>query len=161
MAIFDFSKYELKLNLEKPNDKNIYLYGDKIKGKVELIIKKPFQSKQLTLMFIKETQIKTKSKLDNKETIDNKKEFLYNDILYINDVNKPNDDFSPKFKSWDFQINLPSSEKEADKTLMQRYFDAFYPAEFKSKYYIQLLYEFSFPTEPKIITKEITIKEKL
>jgi len=159
MPLFDLSRYDLKLEIEKPNDKNIYFFGDKIKGKAELIVKRDLYTNKLTLRLVKESKIKIKSKLDNKETIDNKTEFLYHDIL-----DGPGK-YSPEkpnkiIKEWKFQILIPKQEQYTDNTLMKRFFDAFYPAEITDKYYLELIFDLPWPYDIETIRKEITVKEK-
>ena len=104
MVLFDLSKYDLNLILEKPNDNNVYKIGDKVKGKIELIIKKQFYSKGLTLRLIKESKITIKSKLDNKETTNTKQEFLFNEVLDANNNFMPNNDGLKLCKEWKFQM---------------------------------------------------------
>jgi hypothetical protein len=159
MPLFDLSRYDLKIELEKPNDKEIYFFGDKVKGKIKLTIKRDLYTNKLTLKLVKESKIKIKSKLDNKETIDTKTEFLYNDILdgpskYCPE--KPN----KIIKEWSFQILIPKPSNYSDNTLMKRFFDAFYPAEITDKYYLQLEFDLPWPYDLEIIKKELKVKEK-
>lgn len=159
MALFDLRKYDLQLKVDKPNDKNEYYLGDKVKGKVELEIRKPFIGKNLILSLIKESTIKTKSKLDNKETVKTEKEFLYNDILKAQH-NYTVDEDSQKYYDWPFQILISKNANNVDRNLLQRYFDAFYPAEIKTKYYIEVSFDLPWPHDKEVIKKDLIIKER-
>jgi len=161
MALFDLSKYDLSLVLEKPNDNNVYKLGDKVKGKIELIVKKQFYSKGLTLRLIKESKITTKSKLDNKETTNTKQEFLFNEVLDADNNFKPNNNGLKLCKEWKFQMLISNTNEQGDKTLMQRYFDAFYPAKIVENYYVEVIFELPWPHNNEIIKKNLIVEEKL
>lgn len=161
MALFDLRKYNLKLEIEKPNNNWEYFVGDKINGKIILTIKKPFHSKGLTLRFVKESKITTKSKIDNKETINTKHVFLYNDVLAGQEYNLPNDDLSYKTKVWEFRIVISKHEEPKDYSLMKRFFDAFYPAKIENKYFLEILFDLPWPQQQDKITKQIKVIEKI
>jgi len=160
VALFDLSRYDLKLELEKPNDDNVYRFGDKIKGKVELIVKRELYTNKLILRLVKESKIKIRSKLDNNETIEAKTEFLYYDILDGPGKYAP-EKSCKMIKEWKFQILIPKQQEYSDNTLMKRFFDAFYPAEIKDKYYLEILFELPWPYDDELIKKEINCEREL
>jgi len=161
MALFDLTKYDLKLELEKPNDKWEYFFGDKIKGKLQLTIKRQFYSKRLSLRLVKESKITYLSKLDNKETVETKQEFLFSDVLDVQNNYSPTETGERTIKKWQFQILIPKKQELADKTLMKRFFDAFWPAKIENKYYIELIFELPWPHNNEIIKKDLIVKEKI
>jgi len=157
MVLFDFSRFDLKLEIEKPNDNNVYKLGDFVSGKVVLKINKQFYSDSMYLRLVKESKITVKSKLDNKETTDTKTEFLFNEMI-DNSNNYSLNQYTENIKTWPFRILIPKIGFQGDKTLMNRFFDAFYPAKIDNKYYLEIIFSFQFRKD-EVIRKELKIQE--
>lgn len=157
MVLFDFSRFDLKLELTKPNDNDVYKLGDFVRGKVVLQINKHFLSEKMYLRLIKESKITVKSKLDNKETNDKKTEFVFNEMI-DNSNNYNLNQYENNTKYWPFQILIPKDNGLGDKTLMERFFDAFYPAKIEHKYYVEVVFSFQFRKD-EIIKKELKVQE--
>jgi hypothetical protein len=157
VVLFDFSRFDLKLELTKPNDNDVYRPGDFVRGKVVLQIKRQFYSEKMYLRLIKESKITVKSKLDNKETTDKRTEFVFNEMI-DNSNNYDLKQYAENTKYWPFQILIPKGNTQADQTLMERFFDAFYPAKIEHKYYLEVIFSFSLRKD-EIIKKELKVQE--
>jgi len=152
LVLFDLSSYDLSLKLEKINDDEEYKFGDKLKGEVNLRIKKSFHAEGLFLQLIKESQVYTKNKLEQKDLSETKTIFLYNDML--DNINNYNPEYK-NFYHWDFNIFL---EDKKESKINEIIFAPIYEVTKKHKYYLKVIFKFRFRKD-EIIIKELKIKQ--
>ena len=156
MVLFDLTKYELKFEVTKPNDKNEFKFGDKVKCKTELKIKKEFFIKMLTIRFFQSTRKQIGSKVDEfkKDQTETKK--LFEEKLIVSNTYEPTE-FGPKILLFEREIALPNNN-ETNKSLTHKLFDAMYPEKSETNFYFEVELKLVWPYDDELIKKDIIVK---
>jgi hypothetical protein len=156
MPLFDFRPYSFKVELEKPKN-DYYKYGDKLKGKIELLVKDEFFAKELAVNLIQETKIETYSTIY--KTYDTKflKDKIFSkDFLQNKDFQRDLDSLPQKYV-YDFEYVF-EKPIEKDKNLVNKVFDVIYPDKKTYKYFFKAILDFRMK-KPEIYEKELIVKE--
>lgn len=156
MALFDFRPYRFKVEIEKPKD-NVYKYGDKIKGKIELFVEKEFYAKELKVTITQEIKTEIYSTIDKTYETKISKDKVFEKKFLDSYEFRFDKDNLPKRFHYDFEYVL-EEPKDKDKNIVNKVFDVIYPDRKTYKYFFKAILDFRMK-KPEIYEKELIVKD--
>ncbi len=157
MPLFDFRPYGFQVEIEKQKN-NVYKYGDKLKGKIDLFVKDEFFVKELRVNILQETKTEIYSTINKQIEIKFSKDKIFDKKFLENHQFEMEKDKLPEKFIYDFEYVF-EKPKEKDKTVVNKVFDVIYPDRKTYKYFLQAILDFRLK-KPEIYTKELILKDK-